>query len=58
MKVLHIIDERNFTVVLECEHCLARERHEYYDETHFPSKAVPEMECKACGLPSPDGVRV
>lgn len=52
MKIKKITSQsrRDFTAIMECEHCEATEVNSSgYDDTYYHNTVIPEMECKTCG---------
>lgn len=52
MKIKSITSQhrRDFTAVMECEHCGGEEiNRNGYDDSFYHQKVIPAMECKACG---------
>lgn len=53
MKIKRITSQhrRDFTAILECEHCGAEEKLKRgYDDAYYHSNIIPAIECKSCGL--------
>jgi hypothetical protein len=60
MRIKEIINQhrRDFTALMECEHCGAiEELGRGYDDDYFHNKVIPQMKCKNCGKIAPDTYR-
>lgn len=51
MKIKEILSQnrRDFKAIYECEHCDATRKDVGYDDRHFHTSVIPDMECKTCG---------
>jgi len=51
MKIKEIISQnrRDFKAIYICEHCNHEEEKRGYDDLHFHTEVIPEMECEKCG---------
>lgn len=60
MKIKEILSQirRDFTAVMECEHCGATQLNKYgYDDDYYHQKVIPAMKCNACGKSAADTYR-
>lgn len=60
MKIKKIISQnrRDFSAVMECEHCGHEEVNEYgYDDDNYHRNVIPSMKCQECGEAAPDNYR-
>ncbi len=56
MKIQKILSQhrRDFSAILECEHCNAEEKlNSGYDDDFYHRNVIPNMECKKCGEKAP-----
>jgi len=52
MKIKTIIKQhrRDFTAIMECEHCGSEELNKHgYDDRNYHDNVIPTMKCKKCG---------
>jgi len=57
MKIKEIISQhrRDFTAVMECEHCGHTEiDNSGYDDDYYHRNVIPKMKCPKCGKTSPE----
>ena len=46
-------NRRDFTAMLECEHCTAtQELNSGYDDSYYHQEVLPKIKCKSCGKPA------
>ena len=60
MKIKQIINQhrRDFTAILECEHCEATEELKNgYDDDNYHQNVIPKFICKECGKQAPENYR-
>jgi primosomal protein N' len=60
MKIQKITSQsrRDFTAVMECEHCGTTEMNNSgYDDAFYHAKVIPSMKCKQCEKTSGDDYR-
>lgn len=59
MNIKKIISQhrRDFTAILECEHCGFTETRRGYDDTNFHQNVIPAIPCKQCGKIAPEDYR-
>lgn len=60
MKIKQILTQhrRDFTAVMECEHCGHESKLMHgYDSDDFHRNVIPDMDCKECGEKAPDSYR-
>ena len=60
MKIKKIISQhrRDFSAILECEHCETEEKlTSGYDDDFYHRNVIPNMTCKNCGEKSPEDYR-
>lgn len=60
MKIKKIISQhrRDFSAIMECEHCGATEKlTSGYDDAYYHSEVIPKMKCKKCGKTAGDDYR-
>lgn len=60
MKIKNIISQnrRDFSAILECEHCGHEERMtDGYDDDNFHRNVVPNIKCQRCRKPAPENYR-
>ena len=60
MKIQKILSQhrRDFSAILECEHCKAEEKlNSGYDDDFYHRNIIPNMECKNCGEKAPTDYR-
>jgi hypothetical protein len=60
MKIKKITSQsrRDFTAIMECEHCEATEINgSGYDDAFYHASVIPSMECKKCKKTSGDDYR-
>ena len=60
MKIKKILSQhrRDFTAILECEHCNEEEKlTSGYDDDFYHRNVIPNMECKKCGEKAPTDYR-
>ena len=49
---------RDFTAIMECEHCGALDINRYgYDDANYHQNVIPAMECKRCGKTAAEDYR-
>lgn len=60
MKIQKITSQsrRDFSAIMECEHCGHTEINNYgYDDDFYHRTVIPEMQCKQCGKKASDDYR-
>ncbi len=60
MKIKKITSQhrRDFTAIMECEHCGSEELNRYgYDDANYHQNVIPAMKCKHCGETAPEDYR-
>ena len=60
MKIQKITSQhrRDFTAIMECEHCGSTEVNNYgYDDDYYHSNVIPQMKCVKCGKTASDDYR-
>lgn len=60
MKIKTILSQhrRDFSAILECEHCAHEEKlTSGYDDDNYHRNVIPSFKCSACGLKAPDNYR-
>lgn len=60
MKIKKILTQhrRDFTAILECEHCGKEETLKTgYDDGNYHRNVIPQMKCKKCGKIAPEDYR-
>ena len=60
MKIKKITSQsrRDFSAIMECEHCDATSINNYgYDDANYHQNVIPTMKCKKCGKTSGDDYR-
>lgn len=60
MKIKQIVSQhrRDFTAILECEHCGSEQRlASGYDDDNYHRNVIPRIECGKCGKPAPENYR-
>lgn len=50
-------NRRDFNGILTCEHCNTEQKVSGYDDNHFHSNVIPNIECKSCGKKAPEDYR-
>ena len=58
IKSIQSQSRRDFTAILECEHCGAEQfLGSGYDDDNYHSNVIPRIKCKSCGEVAPDNYR-
>ena len=60
MKIKKITSQhrRDFSAIMECEHCGNEEINRYgYDDANYHQNVIPAMKCKECGKTASDDYR-
>jgi Zn ribbon nucleic-acid-binding protein len=60
MKIKTITSQsrRDFTAILECEHCAHEQKlPNGYDDDYFHREVIPRIECGECGKTAPENYR-
>lgn len=60
MKIKRFLSQhrRDYTAVMECEHCGHEQKDMYgYDDANYHDNVIPNMACKNCGKSAPDDYR-
>lgn len=49
---------RDFTAIMECEHCGNEQKNNYgYDDANYHQNVIPAMKCGGCGKSASDSYR-
>jgi len=59
MKIKTITSQhrRDFSAILECEHCGHTQKSGGYDDDNFHRNVIPMIECESCGKTAPENYR-
>lgn len=59
MKIKKITSQirRDFTAILECEHCNKTQEVDGYDDDYYHRNVIPTIKCNSCGLTAGDDYR-
>lgn len=59
MKIKKITSQirRDFTAILECEHCNSTQNIDGYDDEYFHRNVIPKIICDKCGRAAGDDYR-
>lgn len=59
MKIKKITSQsrRDFTAILECEHCESTQKINGYDDDNYHRNVIPVIKCKSCGEIAPKDYR-